>query len=54
MPSHQGLMNAALARKQTEALELLRKHIQGTTDTVDAALKRMAAPVMLQASGRAA
>lgn len=47
MPAHQGLMNAALAREESKALELLRKHIQGTTDTVDAALKVMAAPVPL-------
>jgi len=47
MPAHQGLMNAALARDEGKALELLRKHIQGTTDTVDAALKVMAAPVPL-------
>jgi DNA-binding GntR family transcriptional regulator len=54
MPAHQGLMHAALARKQAEAVELLRKHIQGTTDTVDAALKKMAAPVTLRAPRRAA
>jgi len=48
MPAHQGLMNAALARKQAEALELLRKHIQGTTDTVDAAMKKMATPTALE------
>jgi DNA-binding GntR family transcriptional regulator len=54
MPAHQGLMNAALARKKAEALELLRKHIQGTTDTVDAALRKMAAPVVLEAPRRAA
>ena len=49
MPAHQGLMSAALARKQPEALELLRKHIQGTTDTVDAALKKMNTSAALEA-----
>jgi DNA-binding GntR family transcriptional regulator len=48
MPAHQGLMNATLARDQEKALELLRKHIQGTTDTVDSAMKRMAAPTPLE------
>lgn len=45
---HQALMNAALGRKRTQALELLRRHIQGTADAVDAALEKMNQPVALR------
>lgn len=41
---HQALMNAALARKKTEAIELLRAHIGKTTENISAALARMKLP----------
>ena len=41
---HQALMNAALARKKSEAIQLLRAHIGKTTENIATALARMKLP----------
>lgn len=44
LSEHQMLMAAALARKKTQAVDLLREHIMKTTRNVAAALDRMELP----------